>query len=173
MSIQTCKPLFNFGKHKKNIFFMKSESSLIAAAPREHLRVWCLAQGFHLSCGIEGGRVLVIHSPHQQFLPNLRLEPATFGLQVRLSIHQATTSMGGVWHIPHLVSAVYGRQEGRFHCCAPELWAACSTTWIFHHGFQGKKWSSSTALDGVRARHHHYGGPQLRCHGPWCNPACC
>ncbi len=27
-------------------------------------------------------RALVIHSPHRQFLPNLRLEPATFGLQV-------------------------------------------------------------------------------------------
>ncbi len=32
-------------------------------------------------------RALVIHTPHRQFLPNLRLEPATFGLQVRLSIH--------------------------------------------------------------------------------------
>ncbi len=33
------------------------------------------------------GRALYIHSPHLQFLPNLRLEPMTFGLQVRLSIH--------------------------------------------------------------------------------------
>ncbi len=32
-------------------------------------------------------RALVIHSPHRQFLPDLRLEPATFGLQVRLSNH--------------------------------------------------------------------------------------
>ncbi len=32
-------------------------------------------------------RVLVIHSPHLQSLPDLRLEPTTFGLQVQLSIH--------------------------------------------------------------------------------------
>ncbi len=32
-------------------------------------------------------RVQVIHSPHRQFLPDMRLEPETFGLQVRLSIH--------------------------------------------------------------------------------------
>ncbi len=37
-------------------------------------------------------RALDIHSPHRQFLLDLRLEPATFGLQVRLSIHYATTS---------------------------------------------------------------------------------
>ncbi len=30
---------------------------------------------------------LDIHSPHLQSLPDLRLEPATFGLQVRLSNH--------------------------------------------------------------------------------------
>jgi len=57
------------------------------AAPGEQLGVWRLAQG-HFSRGIEGGeRVLVIHSPHQQFLPDRRLEPVTFGLQVRLFIH--------------------------------------------------------------------------------------
>ncbi len=32
-------------------------------------------------------RALVIHSPHRQFLPDLRFGPVTFGLQVRLSIH--------------------------------------------------------------------------------------
>ncbi len=32
-------------------------------------------------------RALDIHSPHLQFLPDLRLEPATFGLRVRLSNH--------------------------------------------------------------------------------------
>ncbi len=32
-------------------------------------------------------RALYIHSPHRQSLPDLRLEPATFGLQVRLSNH--------------------------------------------------------------------------------------
>ncbi|ROL41895.1 Intelectin [Anabarilius grahami] len=33
------------------------------------------------------GRALDIHSPHRQSLPDLRLEPMTFGLQFRLSIH--------------------------------------------------------------------------------------
>ncbi len=32
-------------------------------------------------------RALVIHSPHLQSLPDMRLEPATFGLQVWLSNH--------------------------------------------------------------------------------------
>ncbi len=32
-------------------------------------------------------RALYIHSPHLQFLSDLRLEPVTFGLRVRLSIH--------------------------------------------------------------------------------------
>ncbi len=46
-----------------------------------------LAQG-HLSRGIEGEeRALDIHSPHLQFLPDLRLELTTFGLRVRLSNH--------------------------------------------------------------------------------------
>ncbi len=60
-----------------------------AAAPAEQLGVRCLAQGFNLSRGIEGGeKALVIHSPpHQQLLPDLRLELATFVLQVRLFIH--------------------------------------------------------------------------------------
>ncbi len=43
--------------------------------------VRCLAQG-HFSHGIEGGEVLFIHSPHLQSLPDIRVEPATFGLQV-------------------------------------------------------------------------------------------
>ncbi len=37
-------------------------------------------------------RALVIHSPHLQFLPDLRLEPTTFGLRARLSNHWAMTS---------------------------------------------------------------------------------
>ncbi len=32
-------------------------------------------------------RALVIHSPHRQSLPDLGIEPATFGLQVQLSNH--------------------------------------------------------------------------------------
>ncbi len=37
-------------------------------------------------------RALVIHSPHRQFLPDLGIEPATFGLQVQLSNHKATAA---------------------------------------------------------------------------------
>ncbi len=37
-------------------------------------------------------RVLVIHSPHRQFLPDLRLELTTCGLQVWLSIHDKSTT---------------------------------------------------------------------------------
>ncbi len=64
------------------------------------------AVGSHLCCGARGAfgglvpcsrapqswywvweRALDIHSPHRQFLPDLRLEPTSFGLKVRLSIH--------------------------------------------------------------------------------------
>ncbi len=59
-----------------------------AVAPGAQLGVRCLAQGSHLSRGIEGGESAGYSiNPHRQFLPDLRLEPATFGLQVRLSIH--------------------------------------------------------------------------------------
>ncbi len=37
-------------------------------------------------------RALVIHSPHRQFLPDLGIKPATFGLQVQLSNHKATAA---------------------------------------------------------------------------------
>ncbi len=40
-----------------------------------------------LSRGIEVERARVIHSPHRQSLPDLGIEPATFGLQVQLSNH--------------------------------------------------------------------------------------
>ncbi len=56
-------------------------AAIYAAAPREQLEVRCLAQG-HLSHGIEVERALYIHSPHLQFLPDLRLEPVTFQLRV-------------------------------------------------------------------------------------------
>ncbi len=58
----------------------------IAPAPGEQLGVRCLAQG-HLSHGIEGGESAGYSLPHQQSLPDLKLEPTTFGLQVRLSNH--------------------------------------------------------------------------------------
>ncbi len=47
-----------------------------AAVPGQ-LGVRCLAQGTHLSHGIEGGE-----SAGYSLLPDLRLEPATLGLQV-------------------------------------------------------------------------------------------
>ncbi len=37
--------------------------------------------------GIEGGRERWLFTPPRQFVPDQRLEPTTFGLQVRLSIH--------------------------------------------------------------------------------------
>ncbi len=62
-------------------------AAIYAGAPGEQLGVRCFAQG-HLSRGIEGGeRALYIYSPHRQSLLDLRLEPMSFGLQVRLSIH--------------------------------------------------------------------------------------
>ncbi len=62
-------------------------AAIYAAAPGEQLGVQCLAQG-HLSRDIEGGeRALYIHSPHLQFLSDLRLELTTFRLRVRLSNH--------------------------------------------------------------------------------------
>ncbi len=56
----------------------------VAAAPEEQLGVWCLAQGSHLNHGMKSESAC--HSlPHREFLPDLRIEPATFDLQVRLS----------------------------------------------------------------------------------------
>ncbi len=37
---------------------------------------------------------LVIHSPHRQFLPDLRIEPVTFALQVRLTSHDCRIFSG-------------------------------------------------------------------------------
>ncbi len=62
-----------------------------AAAPGEQLGVRCLAQG-HLSRGIEGGESAVHSLPPPTIPAGPRLEPATFGLRVRLSNHWATTS---------------------------------------------------------------------------------
>ncbi len=56
-------------------------AAIYAAAPGEQLGVQCLAQG-HLSRGIEGGESAVHSLPHLQFLPDLRLELATFRLRV-------------------------------------------------------------------------------------------
>ncbi len=54
-------------------------AAIYAAAPGEQLGVRCLAQGSHLSRGIEGGENARIHSPHRQFLPDLRFKPTTSG----------------------------------------------------------------------------------------------
>ncbi len=57
-------------------------ATIYAAAPGKQLGVRCLAQGHMVS---RAERVVYIHSPHLQPLPDLRLELATFGLRVRLS----------------------------------------------------------------------------------------
>ncbi len=44
--------------------------SHIAAAPGEQLRVWCLSQGSHLSCGIEGERERWLFTPKSKWLDN-------------------------------------------------------------------------------------------------------
>ncbi len=48
---------------------------IYAAAPGEQ---W-LAQGSHLSRGIEGGEKARYSLPHRQFLPDPRFEPTTSG----------------------------------------------------------------------------------------------
>ncbi len=62
------------------------EHTTDAAAPREQLGVRCLGQGSHLSRGIEGRESAGYSlTPPTTWDSNLRLEPATFGLQVQLS----------------------------------------------------------------------------------------
>ncbi len=65
--------------------------AIYAAEPGEQLGVRCLAQR-HLSHGIEGGENAVHSLPPAIVPAGPRLEPATFGLRVRLSNHQAMTS---------------------------------------------------------------------------------
>ncbi len=55
------------------------------SAMDKQLGVRCLAQG-HLSSGKEDGASAVHSLPPLQFLPDLRLKLATFGLRVRLSL---------------------------------------------------------------------------------------
>ncbi len=67
-----------------------SDLLLTHPSAHTHMEQYCGARGAvgglvpHLSPGIE--RVLNIHSPPPQSLPDLRLEPTTFGLQGLLSI---------------------------------------------------------------------------------------
>ncbi len=59
-------------------------AAIYAAEPGEQLGVQALLKGTSVEV-LRVERVLYIHSPYLQFLPDLRLEPATFGLWVRLS----------------------------------------------------------------------------------------
>ncbi len=52
-------------------------AAIYAVAPGEQ----CLAQGSHLSHGIEGGESAVHSLPHLQFLPDLRLELKPLGYE--------------------------------------------------------------------------------------------
>ncbi len=60
-----------------------------AAAPREQFGAprgfGALLKGLTSVVVLKVERALDIHSPHLQSLPDLRLEPTTFGLQARLS----------------------------------------------------------------------------------------
>ncbi len=60
-------------------------AAIYAAAPGEQLGGSVL-KGLTSVVVLRVERVLDIHSPHS-LLPDLRLKPATFRLQVRLSIH--------------------------------------------------------------------------------------
>ncbi len=60
-------------------------AAIYAAAPGEQLGFGALLKGLTSVMVLKVERALIINSPHLQFLPDLRLEPATFGLQVRLS----------------------------------------------------------------------------------------
>ncbi len=61
--------------------------------PEQWAAIYTAAPGEKLGALLKGAsvvvlkveRVLYIHSPQLQFLPDLRLEPTTFGLRVRLS----------------------------------------------------------------------------------------
>ncbi len=66
---------------------MEQWAAIYAAEPREQLRVQCLAQGSHLSRGIEGGESVGRSLPPPTIPAGPRLEPTAFGLQIRLSIH--------------------------------------------------------------------------------------
>ncbi len=58
-----------------------------AAAPGEQLGVRCLAQGSHLSCGIEGGEYARYSLPPPTIPAGAENRTHTLGLQVRRSIH--------------------------------------------------------------------------------------
>ncbi len=60
-------------------------AAIYAAAPREQLGVWCLAQG-HLSRGIEGGKSAVHSLPPPTIPAGPRLEPNSLTIRPRLQL---------------------------------------------------------------------------------------
>ncbi len=95
--------------HTRNLCSAFNPSKCTHSTEHTHPEQWAaiLLRGPRSSWGFHGllkslttvmvlkvERALVIHSPHRQFLPDLRLKPATFGLKVWLSNHYATT---GFW----------------------------------------------------------------------------
>ncbi len=87
--------------HNRNLFSAFNPSKCTLTAVNTHLEQWAailrrpgsswgigaLLKGLTSVVVLKVERALVIHSPHRQSLPDLGIEPATFGLQVQLSNH--------------------------------------------------------------------------------------
>ncbi len=87
--------------HTRNLSSAFNPSKCTLTAVNTHLVQWAailrrpgsswgigaLLKGLTSVVVLRVERALVIHSPHRQSLPDLRFEPATFGLQVQLSNH--------------------------------------------------------------------------------------
>ncbi len=87
--------------HTRNLSSAFNPSKCTLTAVNTHLEQWAailrrpgsswgigaLLKGLTSVVVLKVERALVIHSPHLQSLPDLGIEPATFGLQVQLSNH--------------------------------------------------------------------------------------
>ncbi len=87
--------------HTQNLSSAFNPSKCTLTAVNTHLEQWAailrrpgsswgigaLLKGLTSVVVLKVERALVIHSPHLQSLPDLGIEPATFGLQVQLSNH--------------------------------------------------------------------------------------
>ncbi len=87
--------------HTRNLSSAFNPSKCTLTAVNIHLEQWAailrrlgsrwgigaLLKGLTSVVVLKVERALVIHSPHRQSLPDLGIEPATFGLQVQLSNH--------------------------------------------------------------------------------------
>ncbi len=87
--------------HTRNLSSAFNPSKCTLTAVNTHLEQWAailrrpgsswgigaLLKGLTSVVVLKVERALVIHSPHRQSLPDLGIEPATFGLQVQLSNH--------------------------------------------------------------------------------------